>query len=64
MRGGLAQTIDPELRAPTLPSEGASTPAPAPIPLVVDLDGTLIRSDLLVESVLALWPASDPPGAL
>jgi 4-hydroxybenzoate polyprenyltransferase/phosphoserine phosphatase len=28
-------------------------PAPDPVPLVVDLDGTLLRSDLLVESALA-----------
>ncbi len=39
---------------------GAATRAP---PLVVDLDGTLIRSDLLVESYLSLLGA-DPRGAL
>lgn len=33
--------------------------APATVPLVVDLDGTLIRSDLLIESFLSLL-ASDP----
>jgi 4-hydroxybenzoate polyprenyltransferase len=31
-----------------------ATLTPVPVPLVVDLDGTLIRSDLLVESILAL----------
>ena len=39
---------------------GAGVRAP---PLVVDLDGTLIRSDLLVESFLALLGA-DPRAAL
>ena len=34
---------------------GAATPAGPP--LVVDLDGTLVRSDLLVESFLALLSA-------
>jgi 4-hydroxybenzoate polyprenyltransferase len=36
----------------TAPSR--NTPSQAPVPLCVDLDGTLIRSDLLVESALAL----------
>ena len=40
-----------------------SAPASAPIPLVVDLDGTLIRSDMLVESFLALVGAY-PVGGL
>src|ERR1700761_6098492 len=53
MGPALLQTIEPEARAPQA----------APVPLVVDLDGTLIRSDLLVESFLALAGA-DPMGAL
>ena len=46
--------------------DGGETEAGARLrepPLVVDLDGTLIRSDLLVESFLALLGA-DPPAAL
>jgi hypothetical protein len=37
---------------------GAETAAAAPPPLVVDLDGTLIRSDVLAESFLRLAVAS------
>lgn len=33
---------------------GTHRPEPVPVPLCVDLDGTLIHSDLLVESALAL----------
>ncbi|WP_163269277.1 UbiA family prenyltransferase [Chelativorans alearense] len=39
-----------------LPSAGPTEPPPKapPVPLVVDLDGTLIRTNLLLESVIAL----------
>jgi 4-hydroxybenzoate polyprenyltransferase len=47
-RGKLAPAAD----APTAPS-GASAAANAP-PLAVDLDGTLVRTDLLVETALLL----------
>jgi hypothetical protein len=39
------------------PPRAVSAPPPA-IPLVVDLDGTLLRSDLLVESALGFVRAS------
>ena len=44
------------------PEPAAATGAQPAVPLVVDLDGTLIRSDLLVESFLALM-AADPVAA-
>ncbi len=38
-----------------LPGAAASPrPAPEPVPLVVDLDGTLVRTDLLLESLFVL----------
>ncbi len=47
------------LAAPPSPTANLRPPASAgpAVPLVVDLDGTLIRSDLLVESFLALLSA-------
>ena len=33
---------------------GAGEPSPAPTPLVVDLDGTLVKTDLLIETVFSL----------
>ena len=47
---------------PATPAAPRGAPGVATIPLVVDLDGTLIRSDLLVESFLALL-GSNPLGA-
>ena len=38
-----------------LMDEGALLPADVAVPLCVDLDGTLLRSDLLLESALALF---------
>ena len=33
---------------------GTGEPSPAPPPLVVDLDGTLVKTDLLIETVFSL----------
>ncbi len=41
---------------------GTGVSSPAPVPLVVDLDDTLVRSDLLIESVL--WLLRREPGFL
>ncbi|MCJ2028428.1 UbiA family prenyltransferase [Methylobacterium sp. J-043] len=38
--------------APILIEDGVS--APRPVPLVIDLDGTLLRTDLLLEGIIAL----------
>lgn len=46
-----------------MPDDAPRRPDAAPPPIVVDLDGTLVRSDLLAESALALLRA-DPLGAL
>jgi 4-hydroxybenzoate polyprenyltransferase/phosphoserine phosphatase len=43
------------IERPPTPARGAP---PAAVPLVVDLDGTLLRSDLLVESALGYWKKS------
>jgi 4-hydroxybenzoate polyprenyltransferase len=43
----------PDLPAPAAAAQGASTSVD-PTPLVVDLDGALVRSDLVLESILAL----------
>ena len=45
------------IAAPALPGPGLSAPAPLlrpGVPVCVDLDGTLVKSDTLVDSVLAL----------
>ncbi|WP_368732172.1 UbiA family prenyltransferase [Salinarimonas soli] len=39
--------------APRAASRLRSSPAPAGVPLVVDLDGTLVRSDLLIETAFS-----------
>ena len=41
----------------TVPADTPSPPAPALPPLCVDLDGTLIRTDLLYESFIAVMTA-------
>ncbi len=41
----MQRTMDPEARAAALPAD------PDPVPLVVDLDGTLLHTDTLVESL-------------
>ena len=49
-----ARVIDPSPDSPITPSESARETAPAELPLYVDLDGTLIQSDMLWESIARL----------
>ena len=42
------------LPRPLAPDLSASREAPQPRPLILDLDGTLVRADMLLETVLAL----------
>ena len=42
------------LRQPIAPEVPDSRAAPLPRPLILDLDGTLVRADLLLECMLAL----------
>ena len=43
-----------DVPAPALEEQSATAPAPVSPPLVVDLDGTLVKTDLLVEGVCRL----------
>jgi 4-hydroxybenzoate polyprenyltransferase len=55
--------VDSSMPSPSpIAEEAAAVPAPLHIPLCVDLDGTLVKSDTLVDSTLAL--ARQHPAAL